>query len=128
MNRTHRKSIVRLATLIEPRFWLCTHSRLFLDLVQGLSERFGIKVYAYVLMENHYPLLLKTLDANLSKGLQWFGTTYTRRFNLLSAESGHLFQGRFKASSWRTTPIFCVFHATFIEIHYEPASGIIGIC
>ncbi len=71
--------------------------RLFLDLIQGLSERFDIEVYAYVLMGNHYHLLLKTLDANLSKGMQWFGTTYTRRFNLLNAESGHLFQGRFKS-------------------------------
>ncbi len=52
--------------------------RLFLDLVQEFSERFNIDVYAYVLMGNHYHLLLKTPDANLSKGMQWFGTTYTR--------------------------------------------------
>ena len=70
---------------------------LFLDLVQELSERFNIEVYAYVLMGNHYHLLLKTPDANLSKGMQWFGTTYTRQFNLLNSQSGHLFQGRFKS-------------------------------
>jgi len=69
---------------------------LFLDLLQELSERFTIEVYAYVLMGNHYHLLLKTLDANLSKGMQWFGTAYTRKFNLLNNQSGHLFQGRFK--------------------------------
>ena len=71
--------------------------RLFLDLVQEFSERFNIEVYAYVLMGNHYHLLLKTPDANLSKGMQWFGTTYTRQFNLLNTQSGHLFQGRFKS-------------------------------
>ena len=70
---------------------------LFLDLVQEFSERFNIDVYAYVLMGNHYHLLLKTPDANLSKGMQWFGTTYTRQFNLLNSQSGHLFQGRFKS-------------------------------
>jgi len=71
--------------------------RLFLTLIQEFSERFNIEVYAYVLMGNHYHLLLKTLDANLSKGMQWFGTTYTRKFNLTNNQSGHLFQGRFKS-------------------------------
>jgi len=71
--------------------------RLFLDLIQEFSERFNIEVYAYVLMGNHYHLLLKTPDANLSKGMQWFGTTYTRKFNLTNNQSGHLFQGRFKS-------------------------------
>ena len=40
---------------------------LFLDLIEALYERFNIEVYAYVLMGNHYHLLLKTPDANLSK-------------------------------------------------------------
>jgi len=71
--------------------------RLFLDLVQELSERFSIDIYAYVLMGSHYHLLLKTPDANLSKAMQWFGTTYTRRYNLLNRQIGHLFQGRFKS-------------------------------
>jgi putative transposase len=71
--------------------------RLFLDLIGGLSERFNIEVYAYVLMGNHYHLLLKTLDANLSKAMQWLGTTYTRKYNLSHYTNGHLFQGRFKS-------------------------------
>ena len=29
--------------------------------------------------------------------MQWFGTTYTRRFNLEHFQNGHLFQGRFKS-------------------------------
>ena len=37
---------------------------LFLALLEELSERFNIEVYAYVMMSNHYHLLLKTLDAN----------------------------------------------------------------
>ena len=78
-------------------FFTDNDRRLFLDLICEFSERFNIEVYAYVLMGNHYHLLLKTPDANLSKGMQWFGTTYTRRFNLTNNQSGHLFQGRFKS-------------------------------
>ena len=33
-----------------------------------MSERFEIEVYAYVLMNNHYHLLLKTNKSNISKG------------------------------------------------------------
>jgi putative transposase len=70
---------------------------LFLSLLGDLSERYNIEVFAYVLMSNHYHLLLRTKDANLSKAMQWFGTTYTRKFNLNNHSSGHLFQGRFKS-------------------------------
>lgn len=69
----------------------------FLDLLKELSERFNIEIYAYALMSNHYHLLLKTLDGNLSRAMQWFGTTYTRRFNWFNDKNGHLFQGRFKS-------------------------------
>ena len=62
-----------------------------------MSERFKIEIHCWVLMSNHYHLLLKTRQANLSKGMQWFGATYTRRFNLKHRRSGHLFQGRFKS-------------------------------
>jgi len=62
-----------------------------------MSERFEIKIYAYVLMDSHYHLLLRTMRPNLSKSMQWLGTRYTRRFNLRNLQSGHLFQGRFKS-------------------------------
>jgi REP-associated tyrosine transposase len=63
-----------------------------------MSERFEIDFFAYVLMGNHYHLLLRTNRANLSKSMQWLGLTYTRRFNLRHFRSGHLFfRGRFKS-------------------------------
>ena len=71
--------------------------QLFLKTIGEMSERFEIDVFAYVLMGNHYHLLLKTNRANLSKSMQWLGLTYTRRFNLRHFRSGHLFQGRFKS-------------------------------
>jgi REP element-mobilizing transposase RayT len=61
-----------------------------------MSERFEIDIFAFVLIDNHYHLLFRTNRANLSKSMQWFGATYTRRFNVRHNRSGHLFQGRFK--------------------------------
>lgn len=68
----------------------------FMDTLGEMSERFDIDIFAYVLMNNHYHILLRTNRANLSKGMQWLGATYTRRFNNRHMRSGHLFQGRFK--------------------------------
>ncbi len=69
---------------------------LFLATVGEMVERFEIDLFAYVLMDNHYHLLLRTNRANLCRSMQWFGATYTKRFNLRRHRSGHLFQGRFK--------------------------------
>jgi len=70
---------------------------MFLDLIGDFSDRFQIDMIAYVLMGNHYHLLLKTPNSNLSKSMQWLGTTYTRKFNNRHSRSGHLFQGRYKS-------------------------------
>jgi REP element-mobilizing transposase RayT len=69
----------------------------FLKTIARMSERFEVSIIAYVLMDNHYHLLIRTNRPNLSKSMQWLGTTYTTIFNLRNSQSGHLFQGRFKS-------------------------------
>jgi REP element-mobilizing transposase RayT len=71
--------------------------KVFLGVLGEMSDRFEVDIFAYVLMGNHYHLLIRTNQKNLSKSMQWLGTTYTRRFNLKHFRSGHLFQGRFKS-------------------------------
>lgn len=70
--------------------------KLFLETLGEMSDRFKIDIFAYVLMDNHYHLLFRTNRPNLCKSMQWFGATYTKRFNTRNHRSGHLFQGRFK--------------------------------
>ncbi len=70
---------------------------LFLELMGEMADRFNLEIYAYVLMTNHYHIILKTQKSNLSKSLQWFGLSYSRRYNNRHGRSGHLFQGRFKS-------------------------------
>ncbi len=69
--------------------------RYFFDALGEMSERFEVEIYAFALMSSHYHLLLQTKGSNLSRAMQWFGVTYTRRFNNRHFRSGHLFQGRF---------------------------------
>ena len=70
----------------------------FLELLGELSERFGVKVHAYALMDNHFHLLLETPEANLSRAMQWCNVSYSVWFNRKHRRSGHLFQGRFQAA------------------------------
>jgi REP element-mobilizing transposase RayT len=71
--------------------------RMFLETLGEMAERFAIDIFAYVLMNNHYHLLIRTQRANLTKAMHWFGVTYTTRFNYQHSRSGHLFQGRYKS-------------------------------
>lgn len=70
---------------------------LFLETLGEVCRRTGWKIHAYALMGNHYHMLLETPEPNLVVGMQWFQSTYTKRFNAIHREWGHLFQGRYKA-------------------------------
>jgi putative transposase len=56
-----------------------------------------IRLYAYVLMTNHYHLLVETPRANLSAFMQQLNTSYTMYYNTKHQRIGHVFSGRFKA-------------------------------
>ena len=71
--------------------------RLFLDTLDEACDRCGWRIHAFVLMDNHYHLLLETPKANLVTGMKWFQGTYTQRFNRRHRRRGHLFQGRYRA-------------------------------
>ena len=70
----------------------------FLATLGEACQRTGWRVHAWVLMRNHYRLLVETPQANLVVGMRWFQTTWTVRFNRRHRLSGHLFQGRYKAA------------------------------
>jgi len=78
-------------------FWNDKDRELFLDTLDEACGRCGWRIHAFVLMGNHYHLLLETPEANLVAGMKWFQGTYTQRFNSRNKRWGHLFQGRYKA-------------------------------
>jgi len=81
-------------------------SRLFRDdrdrgrFLKQLAERvewYGIRLYLFVLMTNHFHLVFETPSANCSAFMQSLCTAYTVYFNLRHGRHGHLLDGRFKA-------------------------------
>ena len=71
--------------------------RYFCTTLGEACERTGWRVHAWVLMSNHYHLMLETPEANLVAGMTWLQNTYTRRFNGRHRLWGRLFGDRYKA-------------------------------
>ena len=71
--------------------------KLWLETLGEACEKTGWRIHAWVMMNNHYHLLLETPEANLVAGMKWLQGTYTQRYNSRHEIFGHLFQGRYKA-------------------------------
>ena len=68
-----------------------------LAIIADIVDRFHLLLHAYVLMDNHYHLLIETLDANLARAMRALNGDYAKQFNRVHRRVGHLFQGRYKA-------------------------------
>src|SRR3954470_19905882 len=71
--------------------------RRFLATCGEACAKTGWEVHAYVLMGNHFHLVVETPQPNLAVGMKWRLGTYTQRWNRRWQRWGHLFGGRYKA-------------------------------
>lgn len=69
----------------------------FLKYLGDTKKKYNIVIHCYVLMSNHYHLIIETPEANLSRAMHYINGSYTTYFNIKRKRSGHLFQGRFKS-------------------------------
>jgi putative transposase len=69
----------------------------FLEILKESQKIYSIKIYSYVLMGNHYHLLIETPRGNLSDYMRHFNMRYTGHYNGRHKKVGHLYQGRFKS-------------------------------
>ncbi len=59
------------------------HRKLFLELLGDIAEMFKVEIHGYCLMDNHYHLLIKTPDGNLSIGVRGQALHFTRHHRSL---------------------------------------------
>ncbi|MDO8522492.1 MAG: transposase [bacterium] len=77
-----------------------------------------VDVLAYVLMPNHFHLVLKQIkDEGITKFMRKLATGYSMYFNIKYEHSGVLFQGRFKSSHINSEPYF---RYIFSYVHLNP--------
>ena len=71
--------------------------RRFLEILTKAAARFSVVIYAYCLMPNHYHLVCRTRDANISPAGAFLNGVYAQWWNHRHGRCGHVTQGRFKA-------------------------------
>ena len=71
--------------------------RFFLGALSEACAMTGWRVFAWVLMSNHYHLCIQTPEPNLVAGMKWLQNTVTRRFNVRHRAWGRVFGDRYKA-------------------------------
>src|SRR5712692_7942277 len=69
----------------------------FVSLLGRTVDLFRWRLHAFVLMGNHYHLVLETPELTLSRGMRQLNGLYAQAFNRRHKRAGHLYQGRFKA-------------------------------
>ena len=74
--------------------------RHFEALLKDASEQFNMRILAYVLMPNHWHLILyPRSDGDLSLFMQWLTLTHTQQYHVWKQTTGHghIYQGRYKS-------------------------------
>jgi putative transposase len=67
-----------------------------LEYVEEAARRFRWVITSYVLMVNHFHLVIETPEPNLARGMQWLNGSYACYFNKRHRKVGHLFGERYK--------------------------------
>ncbi len=74
-----------------------TDKEKFLIKLGETAEKYRLLVHAYVLMDNHYHLLVETPQGNLSQAMHYLNASYGNWFRHKYDIVGSVFQGRYKA-------------------------------
>ncbi len=69
----------------------------FLEILQRSLEIYQVHLLAFVLMTNHFHIIVRTPQANLQDFMRHFNISYTGWFNKAHKRCGHLYQGRYKS-------------------------------
>lgn len=70
---------------------------LWLEIFSQVCSRFNWRCHAWCLMDNHYHIVIETIEGNLSQGMRQLNGVYTQNSNRKHGRVGHVFQGRYKA-------------------------------
>jgi len=70
---------------------------IWLAVFSDVCSRFNWRCHAWCLMDNHYHIVVETIDGNLSQGMRQLNGVFTQKSNRRHGRVGHVFQGRYKA-------------------------------
>jgi REP element-mobilizing transposase RayT len=72
------------------------HKNYFISKMEEFKETMNFDVYGYVIMDNHYHIVLRRHEKKLSSIMQKLNNDYSKYYNNFYNRTGHVFQGRYK--------------------------------
>jgi len=68
----------------------------FKEYLLEAQDKYGYRLHCYVLMGNHYHLVIETPNGNMNKVLHYINGSYANYINRKRNRNGHLLQGRYR--------------------------------
>ncbi len=97
--------------------------RRFAEQLDAALRKDGVILYAYVMMPNHYHMLVETPRGNLHAFVQRLNTAYSLYWRYAHHKPGHVFQGRYHAKLVSGDQYLL---ALTRYIHLNPVKGKLG--
>ena len=69
----------------------------FLKCLEAANEEDAFNLVGYVIMDNHYHLIIETKEVPLNKIMQKVNNTYSKNYNKRHQRTEHVFGGRYKS-------------------------------
>jgi len=67
-----------------------------IKIIKEMKARYNFKFFGYVIMDNHYHLIIQTLDIPISKIMHGINSRYGKYYNHNTKRIGPVFQNRYK--------------------------------
>ena len=68
-----------------------------LELTREYKQIMDFQLYGYVLMDNHYHMIIRTSDIPLQTIMHRINNRYSKYYNFIRIQTGHVFENRYKA-------------------------------
>ncbi len=72
--------------------------KMFFKLLIKAKDKFDFKVLYYVLMDNHYHMIVEAGETPISKAFQWFNMLYSKYYNKRYNRTGSIYGGRYNST------------------------------
>ena len=79
----------------EPVFKEERYKNYLLEILSETKEIYDFKIFAYVIMDNHYHFLIQSLNIPISKIMHIINTKYAKHYNYTMKRTGPVFEDRY---------------------------------
>lgn len=68
-----------------------------LDIFGSACKKYNVVIHAYVIMSNHYHILMETIEPKLTKIMHFINMSYGKYYNTRHQRKGYVFEDRYSA-------------------------------